>query len=74
VGGGTSDTAGHAPPPEQNVEGEQASGADFPTLVLAGQPNEAKGATAAGGGNSDTARHAIPPKEIVMGYMYARPL
>ena len=51
MGGGNPDTAGHTPPPEQNVEGEQAARAEFPAPVLAGLPDEAKGATAAGGDN-----------------------
>jgi hypothetical protein len=66
AGGGTPDTAGHAPPPEQSAEGEQAAAAEFQAPVLGGLPDEAKGATAAGGGTPDTAGHA-PPEQSAEG-------
>ena len=65
--GGGDPAVGWAPPPEDNEEGEQATGAEFLPPVLAGLPDEAKGATAAGGGNPDTAGQAPPPEQNVEG-------
>ena len=58
VGGGDSDTVGHAPPPEHGVGDERATCAL--ALELGEPPAEAKGATTAGGGDPALGR-APPP-------------